>query len=118
MPENNFVSRDEFNGLKAEVQELKVEMQENKGILNQIDKKLDVITERIENTTKVSDLQNENIETRITSKLEPLHKDILKNEKDINEIKENNKWLWRALGTTVIGIVIKVFFEVAKNINI
>ena len=113
-----YVSRNEFNGLKAEVQDLKVEMQENKGILTQIDKKLDVITERIENTTKVSDLQNENIETRITSKLEPLNKDILKNEKDIAEIKENNKWLWRALGVTVIGIVIKVFFEVAKNINI
>lgn len=114
----SFVSREEFNGLKQEVQELKIEFNESKSILTMIDKKIDVITERLENTTKVSDLQNENIETRITSKLEPLKKDILKNEKDINEIRENNKWLWRALATTVIGIVIKVFFEVAKNINI
>lgn len=114
----DFVSREEFNGLKQEVQELKLEFNESKNILTMIDKKIDVITERLENTTKVSDLQNENIETRITSKLEPLKKDILKNEKDINEIRENNKWLWKALATTVIGIVIKVFFEVAKNINI
>ena len=113
-----FVSREEFNGLKQEVQELKLEFNESKSILTMIDKKIDVITERLENTTKVSDLQNENIETRNTSKLEPLKKDILKNEKDINEIRENNKWLWKALATTVIGIVIKVFFEVAKNINI
>ena len=34
----NFVSREEFNGLKSEVQELKIELNENKSILTQIDK--------------------------------------------------------------------------------
>ena len=114
----DFVSREEFNGLKQEVQELKLEFNESKNILTMIDKKIDVITERLENSTKVSDLQNENIETRITSKLEPLKKDIEKNKEEIDEIKENTKWLWRSVGGVVIGIAIKVFFEVAKNINI
>lgn len=101
-----FVSREEFNGLKQEVQELKLEFNESKSILTMIDKKIDVITERLENTTKVSDLQNENIETRITSKLEPLKKDIAKNKEEIDEIKDNMKWLWRLCASIIItGIV-------------
>lgn len=101
-----FVSREEFNGLKQEVQELKLEFNESKNILTMIDKKIDVITERLENSTKVSDLQNENIETRITSKLEPLKKDIAKNKEEIDEIKDNMKWLWRLCASIIItGIV-------------
>lgn len=101
-----FVSREEFNGLKQEVQELKLEFNESKNILTMIDKKIDVITERLENSTKVSDLQNENIETRITSKLEPLKKDIEKNKEEIDEINDNMKWLWRLCASIIItGIV-------------
>ena len=101
-----FVSREEFNNLKQEVQELKLEFNESKNILTMIDKKIDVITERLENSTKVSDLQNENIETRITSKLEPLKKDIAKNKEEIDEIKDNMKWLWRLCASIIIaGIV-------------
>lgn len=105
-----FVSRNEFNTLKNEVQELKEEVTEYKGLLQQIDKKIDVITERLENTTKVSDLQNENIETRITSKLEPM-------QKEIDEIKDNRKWLWRAMGSVLIGIVIKLIFDVSAYVT-
>lgn len=112
-----FVSREEFNGLKQEVQELKLEFNESKNILTMIDKKIDVITERLENTTKVSDLQNENIETRITSKLEPLKKDIEKNKEEIDEIKDNRKWLWRTLGAVIIGIVIKTIFDVSAYLT-
>ena len=106
----DFVSRDEFNGLKQEVQELKEEFNESKNILTMIDKKIDVITERLENTTKVSDLQNENIETRITSKLEPM-------QKEIDEIKDSRKWLWRTIGAVIIGIVIKIIFDVSAYIT-
>ena len=113
----DFVSRDEFNGLKQEVQELKLEFNESKNILTMIDKKIDVITERLENTTKVSDLQNENIETRITSKLEPIKKDIASNKKEIDEINDNKKWLWRAIGGVLIGIVIKLIFDVSAYIT-
>lgn len=105
-----FVSRDEFNGLKQEVQELKLEFNESKNILTMIDKKIDVITERLENTTKVSDLQNENIETRITLKLEPM-------QKEIDEINDSRKWLWRTIGAVIIGIVIKIIFDVSAYIT-
>ncbi len=113
----DFVNRNEFNNLKQEVQELKIEMNENKGILTQIDKKIDVITERLENTNRLSDLQNENIETRITSKIEPIKKDIATNKKEIDEIKENKKWLWRAMATTIIGIGIKLIFDIIVNVT-
>ena len=106
----DFVSRDEFNGLEQEVQELKLEFNESKNILIMIDKKIDVITERLENTTKVSDLQNKNIETRITSKLEPM-------QKEIDEIKDSRKWLWRTIGAVIIGIVIKIIFDVSAYIT-
>lgn len=113
----DFVSRNEFNNLKQEVQEIKIEMNENKDILQAISRKCDVITERLENTTKISDLQNENIETRITSKLEPIKKDIATNKKEIDEIKDNRKWLWRTVGAVIVGIVIKIIFDVSAYIT-
>lgn len=112
-----YVSRNEFNNLKTEVQEIKIEMNENKDILQAISRKCDVITERLENTAKISDLQNENIETRITSKLEPIKKDIASNKKEIDEINDNRKWLWRAMGSVLIGIVIKLIFDISAYVT-
>ena len=96
----NFVSRNEFNSLKQEVQELKTEMDENKKILVVIDKKIDVITERIANGDKIDDL-----------KLKPLNK-------RVSDLEEGYKWLQRTVGATLIGIAIKIFFEVSKYIAI
>lgn len=95
-----FVSRNEFNGLKQEVQELKNEMDENKKILVVIDKKIDVITEKIANGEKIDELT-----------LKPMNNRIQK-------LEDTSVWLQRLLAGTIIGIVIKVFFEVAKNVNI
>lgn len=96
----NFVTRNEFNSLKQEVQELKVEFNESKNILTMIDKKIDVITEKIANGEKIDEL-----------KLQPI-------EKRIQKLEDTSVWLQRLLAGTIIGIVIKVFFEVAKNVNI
>lgn len=75
----NFVSRNEFNSLKQEVQELKTEMDENKKILVVIDKKIDVITEKIANGEKIDEL-----------KLQPI-------EKRITKLEENHSWLSKTL---------------------
>lgn len=96
----NFVSREEFNGLKQEVQELKIEFNESKNILTLIDKKLDVITERISNGDKIDEL-----------KLKPL-------TKRIETLEDSHKWLQRTVGATIIGILIKILFEVSKYIKI
>lgn len=78
MPEN-FVSRNEFNSLKQEVQELKEELNEYKQLLTQIDKKCDVITEKIANGEKIDEL-----------KLQPI-------EKRITKLEENHSWLSKTL---------------------
>ena len=49
----DFVSRNEFNSLKQEVQELKEEVGEYRGLLQTIDKKIDVIGEKINNGEKI-----------------------------------------------------------------
>lgn len=97
---DNLVSREEFNNLKQEVQELKLEMNENRGILQQIDKKIDVITERISNGDKIDEL-----------KLRPI------NER-IKKLEESHQWLQRTVGATIIGILIKILFEVSKYIKL
>ena len=95
----NFVSREEFNGLKSEVQELKIELNENKSILTQIDKKCDVITERISNGDKIDDLKLNPITARIET------------------LEDSHKWLQRTVGATIIGILIKVLFDVSAYIT-
>lgn len=95
----NFVNREEFNGLKQEVQELKIEFNESKNILTLIDKKLDVITERISNGDKIDEL-----------KLKPL-------SKRIEILEDSHKWLQRTVGATIIGIIIKILFDVSAYIT-
>lgn len=96
----SFVSREEFNSLKQEVQSLKTEIDENKKLLVAIDKKIDVITERISNADKIDELT-----------LKPLNK-------RVSDLEESYKWLQRTVGATLIGIAIKIFIEVSKYIAI
>lgn len=96
----SFVSREEFNSLKQEVQSLKNEIDENKKLLVAIDKKIDVITERISNADKIDELT-----------LKPLNK-------RVSDLEESYKWLQRTVGATLIGIAIKIFIEVSKYIAI
>ena len=94
-----FVSRDEFNGLKQEVQELKEEVGEYKQLLMQIDKKCDVITEKIANGEKIDEL-----------KLQPI-------EKRVQKLEENHSWLSKTVFATIIGIVIKLIFDISKYVK-
>lgn len=83
-----FVSRNEFNGLKQEVQELKIEVNEYKGILTQIDKKIDVIGEKINNGEKIDEL-----------KIQPI-------EKRLQKLEDNQGWLWKLCASIIItGII-------------
>ena len=94
-----FVSRNEFNGLKQEVQELKEEISEYKQLLTQIDKKCDVITEKIASGEKMDEL-----------KLQPL-------EKRVSKLEENHSWLSKTVFGTIIGIVIKLIFDISKYVK-
>ena len=83
-----YISRNEFNGLKQEVQELKIEVNEYKGILTQIDKKIDVIGEKISNGEKIDEL-----------KIRPI-------EKRLQKLEDNQGWLWKLCASIIItGII-------------
>ena len=83
-----YISRNEFNGLKQEVQELKIEVNEYKGILTQIDKKIDVIGEKIANGEKIDEL-----------KIRPI-------EKRLQKLEDNQGWLWKLCASIIItGII-------------
>ena len=83
-----FVSRDEFNTLKSEVQELKEEVSEYNGLLHQIERKIDVISEKLEASDEITVL-----------KLKPL-------KKRITKLEDNQGWLWKLCASIIItGII-------------
>ena len=94
-----FVKKEEFNNLKQEVEKIKEEIIENARTLQSIDKKIDVITERLINADKIDDL-----------KLTPL-------EKRLSKVEDNQGWLWKAFGTALIGVLVKVVFDVSTHIK-
>lgn len=83
-----FVERKEFNDLKNEVNKIREDMVETAKTLSSIDKKIDVITERLVNSDKIDEL-----------KLSPL-------EKRLTKLEDNNSWLWKLCATAIItGII-------------
>lgn len=99
-----FVSREEFDNLKLEVAEIKEEMSKSSEVLQSIDKKTSIIFEKLDNFEKVSNMQ-----------IEPLKKDINNNTESIKELKSNSQWTWRTIASVIIGIVIKIIFDVYKG---
>lgn len=92
----NYVNRVEFDALKDEVREIKEEMSVNSRLLQTIDKKIDVINEKIITSDKIDDLKYAPIEKRV------------------KKLEDGSEWLKRTLGATIIGIVIKIIFDVSK----
>ena len=91
-----FVGRKEFDSLKEEVNAIKKDLAESQKLLTQIDKKLDVINEKIITSDKIDEL-----------KLAPL-------EKRVSTLEENHKFLKNTIIATVIGIVVKLIFDISK----
>jgi len=94
-----FVKREEFNNLKNDVERIKEEMSENAKTLQSIDKKIDVITERLVSSDKIDEL-----------KISPM-------EKRLTKLEDNQSWLWKAFGTALIGVLVKVVFDVSTHIK-
>lgn len=96
---DEFVSKLEFERLEKDVQEIKESREKDSELLMAIDKKIDIISERIKNADKTDDLKLQQLTSRV-SKLE-----------------ENQSWLSKTVATTVIGIIIKIIFDVSKLIK-
>lgn len=91
-----FVNKMEFNILKDEVNKIKKETEESSKLLLEIDKKIDIINEKIITADKIDEL-----------KFSPI-------EKRIRTLEENQSWLWKTVIASVIGLAIKVVLDVAK----
>ena len=98
MPEE-FVKKEEFNDLKSEVNRIKEDMVESGKTLHSIETKIDVITERLINSDKMDEL-----------KLSPI-------EKRLSKLEDNITWVWRAFGGALIGILVKVVFDVSTYLK-
>lgn len=94
--DETFVSRKEFEKLETKVDNLENAMNQNVSILTAIDKKVDLINAKITTSDTIEEL-----------KLQPINK-------RVSAIEDGQKWLWRTIGTTLIGIVIKFVFDISK----
>lgn len=94
-----FVERKEFDDLKNEVNKIREDMVESAKTLHSIETKIDVIAERLVTADKVDDL-----------KINPL-------KEKVEKIESNQSWLWRAFATALIGVLVKVVFDVSTHIK-
>ncbi len=92
----DYVSREEFENLKEKVIILEKELSESKKLLQNIDKKIDIISEKIITADKIDDL-----------KFAPM-------EKRIKKLEDDQSWLWKTVAATIIGIAVKLIFDVSK----
>ena len=94
-----FVERKEFNDLKNEVNKIREDMVESAKTLHSIETKIDVITERLVSSDKIDEL-----------KLNPL-------EKRVSKVEDNISWVWKAFGGALIGILVKVVFDISTYVK-
>ena len=94
-----FVRIEEFNNLKKDVEKIKEDMNENAKTLQSIDKKVDIIKERLISTDEISEL-----------KLKPI-------DKRVTDLEDNQKWLRKTVIGTLITLVIGIIVEVIKLIK-
>lgn len=91
--DNDYVSRIEFNAFKQEykqeLKEMQKDREENQKLLQDIDKKVDIITTKVSDGDKIANL-----------KLQPL-------ERRVDAVEDSQKWLRR----TILGSVIAMVFE-------
>ena len=92
----DYVSREEFENLKEKVIILEKELSESKKLLQNIDKKIDIISEKIITADKIDDL-----------KFAPI-------EKRVKQLEDDQSWLWKTIIATIIGLGIKIIFDVSK----
>ena len=95
-----YVSKTEFNLLKEEVNDIKKDMDESQRLLLAIDKKIDIINEKILTSDKIDKLTYTPLEKRVET------------------LEDNQKWLRRSLigeVLTIIGGAIVYVIKIMEN---
>lgn len=84
----DFVSRTEFENLKKEVADIKTELNKNTEILSKIDKKVTIISEKLDTSDEITVLKIKPIEDRVV------------------KIENNISWLWKLCASIIVtGII-------------
>lgn len=96
MGNEEFVTKTEFNNLKEEVKSIKQDLDDSQKLLIEIDKKIDVISEKIISNNKIEDL-----------KLTPL-------EKRVTKLEDSQLWLRRTIAGSIIAIVFEAIVFAIK----
>lgn len=91
------VGREEFELLKDEVKKIKQDMEQNSRILQSIDKKVDIINEKIVNGEEIDQLK------------------LLAVEKRVGILEESQKWLRRTVMASAISIIAGAIVWVIKS---
>lgn len=97
MEKQEFVSKEDFDKLEKKVLKVEETVDKTADILNMIDKKVDGILIKIEDSNKINDLT-----------LKPIHDRLLR-------VEDNQKWIWRTIGASIIGIAIKIIFDISTK---
>ena len=92
--DKDYVSQLEFTNLSERVEKLESQNEKNEDLLLEIDKKVDIIFEKIVNADKAEELKLKNIDL----KLNPI-------EDRVGKLENNQEWLWRSIIVTAIGLI-------------
>lgn len=91
-----FVKQAEFQALKKEVQEIKTDLAQSEKLLQLIDKKIDVINEKLISANTINEL-----------KIKPL-------EKRVEKLEDSQIWLRRAVLGSAITLIVEAIIFVVK----
>ena len=106
---DEFVKREEFDLFRREtnhkIEEINDDIKDFSDLLSKIDKKTDIMLNTIEGNKETEGLKIKTALAPLENKQELQEHEIQENTKDIKEIKENNKWLWRTIVAAIIGMI-------------
>lgn len=98
-----YVKKEEFENLKEKVLKMEEELTESKKLLQTIDKKIDIIGEKITSADKVEEL-----------KFKPLEEKIEQNKEKVNKVQANQDWLWKTVLGSILALAIKIIFDITR----
>ena len=117
----DFVKRDEFDLFRKEtnhkIDELNSDIKQFSDVLSKIDKKTDIMLNTIESNKETETLKIERAIAPLLTKQDVQAHEIQDNTKEIKELKENNKWLWRTIVASIIGMIGEIIIAAIAFFN-
>lgn len=92
----DFVKREEFENLKEKVIKMEEDLTESQKLLQSIDKKIDVIAEKITTADKIDELKFNPLESRV------------------EKVETNQDWLWKTVIGSILALAVKIIFDITK----